>query len=146
MPLLAYCLDRLDSERRISAGKPVEVLVVKAVAVEEVAVVAATMEVLKEEDHGEEGRKIGEEAEAGDETHVSQVTAQANHTPHIVEEPSTIPFYTIIDTHDRVLVVSEYKSFSGTESVIIPREHKVESIDTGNNNRKNITDNNQKQK
>ena len=58
-----------------------------------------------------------------------------------MEEPSTIPFYTLIDTPRKVLVASDNTSLTGIESDIIPREHKVESIDTGNNDRKNITDN-----
>ena len=97
----------------------------------------AAMKVPEVEDHGKEGRKVGEEAEAGDKTQASQVTAKANHTPHILEEPSTTSFYTLIDMTERVLVASDYKSLFGTESVIIPWEHKIESIDTGNNDIKN---------
>ena len=100
------------------------------------------MEVPEVEDHGKEGRKVGEEAEAGDKTQASQVTAKANHTPHILEEPSTTPFYTLIDMTERVLVASDYKSLFGTESVIIPSGHKIESIDTGNNEIKNNNNDN----
>ena len=96
------------------------------VRISTVEAVEAAMEVQEVEDLGKEGRKVGEEAEAGGETQASHTTAQANHTPIIIEEPSTTPLYNLIDMPARVLVASDNKELLGKESTIIPSEHKIE--------------------
>ena len=91
-----------------------------------VEAVDAAMEVQDVEDHGKKGRKVGKDAEAGDETQASHTTAQANHTPIIIEEASTTPLYNLIDMPAWVLVASDNNELLGKESTIIPSEHKID--------------------